>query len=127
MRYIDSEKLTLKHPFTFLIAGPSSAGKTEFAKRIILHASSMINPPPEEIIWFYSLFQKWMSDFPHARFQHGLPDVDAYDGSRKRLLILDDLMHEMDEETSKLFTKYSHHRNVSILYLCQNLFHKGKH
>ena len=26
-----------------------------------------------------------------------------------------------------LFTKYSHHKNLSVMYLIQNLFHQGKH
>jgi len=40
------------------------------------------------------------------------------------LLIIDDLMDETDETIAKLSTKGSHHRNVSVVFLVQNLFHK---
>jgi len=35
-------------------------------------------------------------------------------------------MSETNDAVSNLFTKGSHHRNVSVLYLTQNLFHKNK-
>ena len=42
------------------------------------------------------------------------------------LLIIDDLMSETDSRVTKLFTKGSHHKNASVIYISQNLFHKGK-
>ena len=44
-----------------------------------------------------------------------------------KLLIIDDLMHEMNEVVAKLFTKGSHHSNTSVLLLTQNIFHQNKH
>ena len=31
-----------------------------------------------------------------------------------------------DSEVSELFTKGSHHRNLSVVFITQNLFHQGK-
>jgi hypothetical protein len=45
----------------------------------------------------------------------------------KHLIILDDLMDETDQRVASLFTKKSHHRNISVMYIVQNLFHRGKH
>ena len=45
----------------------------------------------------------------------------------RTLLILDDLMAEADDSIANVFTKISHHRNVSVIFLTQNLFHKNKH
>jgi len=39
----------------------------------------------------------------------------------------DDLMNETDDSVANLFTKGSHHRNISVAFLVQNLFHKNKH
>jgi hypothetical protein len=36
-------------------------------------------------------------------------------------------MAEADESVANIFTKISHHRNVSVFFLTQNLFHKNKH
>jgi hypothetical protein len=60
-------------------------------------------------------------------FQQGLPDLDTLDPRDKHLIILDDLMDETDQRVASLYTKKSHHRNISVMYIVQNLFHRGKH
>ena len=60
-------------------------------------------------------------------FQQGLPDLDTLDHREKHLVILDDLMDETDQRVASLFTKKSHHRNISVMCIVQNLFHRGKH
>ena len=45
-------------------------------------------------------------------FIEGLPDMTSLDPTKVNLLIIDDLMHEMNEVVAKLFTKGSHHRNT---------------
>jgi hypothetical protein len=37
------------------------------------------------------------------------------------------IMDETDQRVASLFTKKSHHRNISVMYIVQNLFHRGKH
>jgi hypothetical protein len=66
------------------------------------------------------------SDYPQVTFHEGLPDNTDFDGKLRTLLILDDLMTEAGIEVSKLFTKISHHRNVSVIFLTQNLFYKSQ-
>ena len=58
-----------------------------------------------------------------VEFQQGLPDLDDLDPREKHLIILDDLMDETDQRVASLFTKKSHHRNISVMYIVQNLFH----
>ena len=43
------------------------------------------------------------------------------------LIVIDDLMNEAVNDASLLsaFTEGSHHRNISVVILMQNLFHKG--
>ena len=60
-------------------------------------------------------------------FIEGLPDMTSLDPTKANLLIMDDLMHDMNEVVAKLFTKGSHHRNTSVLLLTSNIFHKNKH
>ena len=44
------------------------------------------------------------------------------------LLVMDDLMDECgnDKTAMDIFTKHSHHRNISVIYITQDLFPKGK-
>jgi hypothetical protein len=116
----------LKHAFTCTVAGPTSSGKTWFVFRLIKHVESMITPPPEKIVYCYGEFQSMFAEYPTVEFQEGLPRVDQFDGQQRVLLIIDDLMNDADQNVCNLFTKLSHHRNVSVVFITQNLFHKNK-
>ena len=41
-------------------------------------------------------------------------DLDTLDPRDKHLIILDDLMDETEKRVASLFTKKSHHRNISV-------------
>jgi len=41
-------------------------------------------------------------------------------------MVIDDLMNETDGSVANLFTKRSHHRNISVVFLVENLFHRNK-
>jgi hypothetical protein len=49
------------------------------------------------------------------------------DPEQRNLIIIDDLNDETDQRVASLFTKKSHHRNISVMYIVQSLFHKGKY
>ena len=63
---------------------------------------------------------------------HGIPDYihspQFINPGKMNLVILDDLMTEVkcDQRIADPFTKGSHHRNISIVYLNQNVFPQGK-
>ena len=117
-----------KHPFTCIVAGPTGCGKSTFVTRLLRHASAMIDPPPEKITCCYGEWQEAYAttDLTHVRFEEGLPTADMFEATTRNLIVIDDLMMETDERVTTLFTKKSHHRNTSVLYLVQNLFPKNK-
>ena len=57
-----------------------------------------------------------------------LNDQHYIDVSKRNVLVFDDLMTEAkcDQRIADLFIKGSHHRNISVVYLTQNLFPQGK-
>ena len=88
----------------------------------------MVDPPPSKIVYCYGEYQRLFDEYrSRVTFNRGLPNLEDFDGSESVLLIIDDTMNEMDEPVANLFTKGSHHRNVSVAFLVQNLFHKNKH
>ena len=108
--------LKLKHPFTCIVAGPSGSGKTVFTTRLIENARDMIEPAPDRVLWCYGVYQSFFSETKNVEFHEGLPSLDVFDGKQRVLLILDDLMHETDDRVSQIFTRVSHHKNLSVLY-----------
>jgi hypothetical protein len=118
---------TWQHPFSAIVSGPSGCGKTQFTLRFIDHVQYMVKPSIEKIIWCYGIYQELFEKYSGIQFHEGLPDLNIFDGKERTLLVIDDLMAETDDRVAQLFTKISHHKNVSILYLTQNLFYNNKH
>ena len=122
-----------KHPFACLIAGPSQSGKSTLLSRILENNDSLITPSPTKIVYCYArwsdAFNKLRVISPPIEFQEGLPDIDRFDSQQNNLLILDDLMTQVEKDKSmlELFTTDSHHANISVFLITQNLFSQGKY
>jgi hypothetical protein len=107
-----------------MVVGPTQCGKTQFVIKMIESANT-ISPQPERIVWCFGSYQDAFRNMVDVEFIEGMPDCDLLDG-RRTLLIIDDLMCETDGRITKLFTKGSHHKNASVVYISQNLFNKNK-
>ena len=126
----------MQHPFTCIVAGCTQSGKTVWVKSLLENAQTTISPTPQRIIWCYGQWQPSYFDtmriMPGIEFNEGIPDdidnADYLHVSQRNLIVLDDLMAQSgkDKRISDLFTKGSHHRNLSIIYIVQNIFHQGK-
>lgn len=122
------------HPFRLIIAGPSQSGKTYFCKRLISQCQELISPPPSQIIWGYgesnrNQIKSIRENCPvKIEFVEGLPDLSEIGSEENTLLVLDDLMHLVgnSQVISEMFTQMSHHRNMSVILMLQNIFHQGK-
>jgi hypothetical protein len=118
--------IQLEHPFTMIVAGPTSCGKTVFTTKLV-QSNQFDGQEFDEIVWCYSesgsVENNRMED---VIYNEGVPSNDMFDG-RPKLLVLDDLMHECGESVAKIFTKKSHHWNVSVVLINQNLYPKSKY
>ena len=115
-----------QHPFTCIVAGPTQSGKTEFVKRFIENLKDMVTPLPTRIVWSYGEWQPaYQPLLDKVDFVQGLPDLPLY-SKDPLLVVIDDQMHGVDRRITSLFTKGSHHRNLSIVYIMQNLFDQQK-
>ena len=81
--------MTLKHPFTAIISGPTGSGKTVFTLSVIEHCKYLISPPPDQIVWCYGVYQKTFDSIKNVRFHEGLPDINDFNREIKTLLIID--------------------------------------
>ena len=75
----------------------------------------MIYSPPQRIVWCFGEFQKGLEQLKSVELCEGLPVLKSFDGQLRTLLIIDDLMSETNSKITSLFTKISHHRDISIV------------
>ena len=123
-----------KHPFPALVAGPTCCGKSHFVKRLLELGEDMIEGAPENIIWCYGIYQpaydEMQRNIPNIHFVEGVPShlESMINPSKRNLVVIDDLMQELsnDQRITSLFTKGCHHRNLSVIFILQNIFHRGK-
>ena len=120
------------HPFTAILAGPSSCGKTTLLKKVLERCQEFIQPSPQRIVWYYKRWQPTYDELtrtiPSIEFREGLPDPPSYCSS-PTLYILDDLMSSASgsDTVCNMFTEGSHHLNISVFFISQNMFYQSKH
>lgn len=130
---IEQLNSVLKHPCSLIIAGPSKCGKTTLIQKFLEHNATVFDLPPQKIYYCYSRLQDIFDDLksvkPSIQFIKGLPKIDLFSKYIRNLLVLDDLMSECgnDETIKNIFTVDSHHQNISVFLLSQNLFSTDKY
>lgn len=125
---VDEMDARWKHPWTSMICGPTSCGKTVFVMNFLKYIDDMSDTKFDRILLYYTEWQPIYKEFGDIEFHEGLPKSEDYaHDPRPKLLILDDLMRESSSgAVVNLFTKGSHHNNLSVIFISQNLFHRGQ-
>ena len=119
----------LKTPFNMIVAAPSQAGKTAWVERMILYQDSLLQDPAAAIVWYSP--HEFESPLPNVDVRNCLPWEDENDAvmadGAHRMIVIDDFAQETcrSKELTTLLTKYSHHRNTSVVQITQNLFWAG--
>ena len=111
-----------------MISGPSGAGKSTFVEKFLRHLDVMSDTAFDRILLYYAEWQPGYGKLAvPVEFRHGVPQsCDFDDDAGPQLVILDDLMTEAGKSVATMFTRGSHHRNLSVFFLTQNLFHRGQ-
>lgn len=131
---ISDHEFKFIHPFTCLVCGPTGSGKSVWVRRFLTSHEDMISPskPVLNVIWCYgqyqSLYNVPLPSQVQVTYVEGLPSMEDIKKMEASLIVIDDLMSELgdDKKLSDLFTKGSHHLDLSVIFIVQNLFHQGK-
>lgn len=132
------ENFQFKHPFTCMVAGPTGSGKTHLVRDMLRYYDyifTRLNKNKINVLWLHGQYQNLYS-VPVAPqvniiyvdvLQKGFPSMNDIQGKNIDLIVIDDLMNEMgkDVRVSNLFTKGSHHMNISVIFIVQNVFHQS--
>ena len=127
------DKLKFKHPFSCLLIGPNVSGKTSFCIRFLENLKTLCTMGNFSggIVWCYSELSatpyQQLAGKKYVRFHEGVPADFNNIGEKPCLVILDHLLNSTySKDVCDLFTKGSHHMNISVILITQNLFHQGK-
>lgn len=129
--------LHFKHPARILVCGPSNSGKTTLVQNIIQQWDTFFHHPVTRVVWYYAVYQPGYAKLAAmgVELREGLPESIEDDfptvvpSDETQIVVLDDFMKEAakSEKVLNLFTKDSHHKNITAFMMVQNLYHQGKH
>ncbi len=113
------------------------SGKTTLLTNILLGGTTTINVNFDRIVYCYGeylseTFNILKKKGLNIELVEGLPTndkIEPFDSEKNNCLILDDLMVECGDskEICNYFTRTAHHKNISIFFLTQNFYQKGKY
>jgi len=124
-----SDDLKFRHPFSCIVSGPSGSGKSSFVLRFHQNLDYICTEPTFAggIVWCYGEKSAVPSrpQLPaNFRYNEGVPEDFSSANGEPCLVILDDLLSDVySKQVCELFTRGSHHRNISVILITQNLFH----
>lgn len=135
---METFNMQLAHDSSFIVAGPSNSGKTEWTLRLLRERSLLFKKVPQRLLWCHGtalsldeqhrIRSSWAAGgVGQAHFVRGFPPELVTQLHPHDLLIVDDLQSELikSPEFTAIFTKYAHHTPLTCVYLCQNLFHRS--
>ena len=121
------------HPSRWIIYGPSGAGKSSFVEKLMLNSQDLFGFTFDTILYCSG------QSFPKIKTVNGVrimqsdiitkEYINELNNLNNNLIIIDDNMYAAGNDIviSDLFTKKSHHKNVTIIILLQNLYPKSKY
>ena len=136
--------IQLDENFSMLVSGPSKCGKTYFVSSLLNNLETVCVKPPSKVIWVYTNAQAahtslepFVTQFIDVQSfkDSGEDEIQTYllktmkdltGPSGHGLLIFDDcqLKPIMVKVIAGLFSGTGRHNNVSLIYICQQLFDK---
>jgi len=125
------DSFIFKQPFTCTLAWPTGAGKTILLQKILINKKEIFGIEPDRIVVCYRSWQPAYDVFnlleTSVEFVQGLINVEMFDKEQNNLLIIDDLMDECkdNKDIATLFSVHSHHKNISVFLVTQNIFMQG--
>jgi hypothetical protein len=129
MEEIKPDDLKLRHPFNMIVSGGSGSGKTEWVMHFLKNKNMVIDKEMACIFYCYGIFDDSVLEFERMGVvtHQGIPSEENLKALPKpALVILDDLMIEAKNEfLNILFTRVSHHMNLSLIFITQDIFTKA--
>jgi hypothetical protein len=113
--------------------GPTMSGKSTLTRKLINESDQHFSTRFNRFVYAYNVQEDNFQYIDReVEFIQGLDtileDDHFFHPDDNTLLVLDDLMEEVcaNKKAAALFTRGIHHKNVTVIFLYQNLFKQGK-
>ena len=134
----EKSSMPFKPCSSMCIAGPTGSGKTFWIHRFLKDLSGMYEDiQTDKVLYCYGIWQPLFSEMEKElsfiSFHNGIPsenEIDEFSSqNHHRLIILDDLLDDAlnSSNIKMLFIQGCHHRNLSCIFITQNLFSQNKY
>ena len=130
------EAIQLKSPCTVGVFGCTQAGKSTFIKQLLAEGDHMFTTVPKWILYCYGVKPESETEMkekiPLIEFHEGLPSKDMIEEKTENkehgIVVLDDLISEVvsSPNAESLFIRGSHHKNMTVILVSQNLYYQGR-
>lgn len=116
-----------KNDSVFMVAGPSSSGKTVFVQKLLQHSNTLFKNKINNIHWYYGIIPPPSMMELQIRLHQGLSEGWSEIIEPMDVIVLDDLFVEAgnNKEVTNAFTRLAHHKPCTLIYITQNVFHRG--
>lgn len=120
-------------PFTAFLVGCSGSGKTKFYENLLLNWEKIFQVPIGKLIIVYSYYQNAYDNLQQffgdkcqlaTDLSEDMLDTSNVNSESCSVLVVDDLAWKLAENELlvQCFIGISHHRNLNVLFVTQNLF-----
>ena len=129
----------LKTPFNMMLSGPTGAGKTTWVKNLLKVGDDIFDVKPVKVYLFYRVMQDMYVTMRDENLvqefidvSKKMPTIDDYNewtnphtDSGGTIFIFDDSISDINKDFEYLFCNLSHHKNISVIFLTQNMFYRN--
>lgn len=119
--------INLEIPFSMIVAGPSGCGKSTFIEKLVY--KFIQEKTFKHIHWYNNDIKAISKELQSSRLiEIHTETPSSFDHIEDdSLIILDDMMLEAyNKAVCGLFVRKSHHHNISVILISQNVFHQSK-
>jgi hypothetical protein len=128
--------IPFRAPTNVGVFGCTQAGKSTFIYKLLKQSKDLFSTPPKWILYCYGVLpgnsQDLIEQIEGLTMHEGLPSNDLIDemtvNKQHGIVVLDDLISAVVKSPigESLFIMGSHHKNMTVILVSQNIFYQGK-
>jgi hypothetical protein len=128
--------IPFRSPTSLGVFGCTQAGKSTFIYKLLDQSAVQFSAPPKWVLYCYGVLpansQDLINTIEGLTLHEGLPSEELIDeltvNKEHGIVVLDDLISSVVKSSKgeSLFIMGSHHKNITVILVSQNIFYQGQ-